>query len=84
MSFPIYRKYTNELSFFKIESNETLIEIKIIGSYYQENFQHAIQLPDRNFVMDLIELSFGGVVEILEEEFDNQALKIKSEKKTLP
>ena len=54
IEFPQYRKYSNELSYFKILDDNTFIEYKRLGSkleYYEFN---AKILPDRNFISDML------------------------------
>jgi hypothetical protein len=54
MKFPQFRKYKNNLSFFKVISETRLTEYKTIGSKIEEfNFVAKI-LPDRNYIYDML------------------------------
>ncbi len=71
VSFPAYRKYPNNKSYFKVLSAETFEEIQIIGRYYRiERFVAKI-LPDRYFISDMLDLASGHWVETDEESFEN-------------
>ena len=52
--FPLFFKYRNDKSFFKVESSELMEEIKIIGNYYSVSTIMAKTLPDRLFIQDMI------------------------------
>ncbi len=67
MQFPVYRKYSNDESFFIIQSNENWVEYKRVGKKYLEYKFKAIQFPERNFIQDLLFLR-GGIVESSEED----------------
>lgn len=55
VKFPIYRKYHGDRTFFKVTSYTTFEELNIIGKYYRLEHFHARILPDRNYIMDMIE-----------------------------
>ena len=51
--YPLYRKYTDESTWFKINSSNEFEELKISGNYFSINLYKANILPDRNFISDL-------------------------------
>jgi len=67
-TFPQYRKYPNNKSFFKVLSNNEFEEINAIGKKYFLTKVEAKILPDRNFIADMIEASENWV-EIEEAEY---------------
>lgn len=52
--FPVYRKYKNGKSYFKIISRNEFEEIQLIGSKKIINRITATQLPEMNHVYDLV------------------------------
>ncbi|MCB9361713.1 MAG: hypothetical protein H6587_08795 [Flavobacteriales bacterium] len=52
--FPVYRKYKNEKSFFKITSPTEFEEIKFLGNRGEIHYFKAKILPDFNFILDMI------------------------------
>ncbi len=54
MEFPQYRKYKNNHSFFKIESDTRFIEYKLLGSKVERYSFEAKILPDRNYLNDML------------------------------
>ena len=54
MNFPIYRKYKNGLSYFKIISETEFYEVKINGSRYELIHIHAKIHPDRVLIADML------------------------------
>ncbi|MFZ5553662.1 MAG: hypothetical protein ACOZCO_11145 [Bacteroidota bacterium] len=83
MKFPVYRKYPNNLSYFRIASPDEFEEIKITGSYYSLLFIKAKILPERNFIEDMIKNENGNWVEITGQEYDKKKQEIISSKKKL-
>lgn len=70
-NFPLYRKYPNNKSYFKVLSPQIFEEVQVVGKYYRiEQFEAKI-LPDRNLIGDMIDLTQGHWVEIDKSEFDN-------------
>lgn len=67
--FPIYRKYVNGKTFFKIVSFDELHEIQIMGSRRLEHHTKATQYPEKVLIVDLIKM-VEGVLESSEEEFE--------------
>ena len=69
MSYPIYRKYADGLTYFKITSDSEFQELKRQGKYYSlSNFRCKIH-PDRVFMNDLIACSDGFIIMSNESEF---------------
>lgn len=54
ITFPVYRKYKNNQSFFKISSLTVFEEIKLSGKSGQLYVFTAKILPDRNFILDML------------------------------
>jgi hypothetical protein len=69
MTFPIYRKLSNEKSYYKIVSAESFIELQRIGSKTKKHTLNAMQYPEKLLIQDMIALS-NGYLESKEEEFD--------------
>ena len=67
-TFPQYRKYPNNKSYFKVLSNESFEEIHVIGRKYFLTKVEAKILPDRHFIADMIAAS-ANWVEIDESEY---------------
>ena len=53
MNYPQFRKYKNNLSYFKIISKNEFEEIKREGNTLHIYFFEAKILPDRNFIYDM-------------------------------
>lgn len=70
INFPVYRKYKNGKSYFKIIHPALFEEIQIIGSKKIKRHVQVVQFPERNFVHDLV-FSFSEMAdEIGEEEYE--------------
>jgi len=70
MKFPVFRKYSNNKSFFRIDSMDTFLEIKLTGSKKEEHGFEAKIHPDRVFIQDMIAMTNGYWEESTEEEFE--------------
>lgn len=70
--FPIFRKYLNERTFFKVLSMEAFVQVDIIGDGYMLHTFHAKVHPDRVLIMDMIEMANDAWQESSEEEFEKQ------------
>lgn len=81
--FPLFRKYPNDKSYFKILSDQEFIEYTLVGQYYSVNAIKASILPDRNYLMDLIENTDKNYLVISEEEFESAIHVWKTTKKLL-
>lgn len=72
MLFPIFRKYKNNKHFFKIVNADEFEELSFIGKKLIITKHKANILPDRNFILDLIN-DVGNTSEIAsEEEYQSQ------------
>ena len=52
-TYPQYRKYKNNKSYFKVISSEIFEEIQVLGSKKTIHTFEAKILPDRNYIFDL-------------------------------
>ncbi|MBL7934050.1 MAG: hypothetical protein JNL60_19255 [Bacteroidia bacterium] len=67
--FPVYRKYKNNKSYFKIIHPRLFEEIQIVGSRKFIKETEARLFPEMNFVKDLL-LNYSQMAdEITEEEY---------------
>lgn len=69
-NFPVYRKYPNNSSVFKIESETTFIEIQKLGAKYIKYQFEAKIFPDRQRIQDMIAMHNNHWEEASEMEFD--------------
>jgi hypothetical protein len=53
ITYPQYRKYNNNKSFFKIISTKKFEEIQLLGNKKSFHLFEAKILPDRNYIFDL-------------------------------
>lgn len=54
MEFPIYRRYKNEKSYFKILDEHTFIEYKVNINRLESHHFEAKILPERNYIQDML------------------------------
>lgn len=73
INFPVYRKYKNNKSYFKIIQPDRFEEIQLIGSKRIVKQTTAKQYPEMVFINDLVFNYTEMAIEITEEEY----LKIK-------
>ena len=76
MQFPVYLKYKNNASFFKIISFEELEELKYTGKILELYHFKAKILPDRNYIADLLKENSPYVEKISEKEFEAHKVKL--------
>lgn len=76
--YPIYRKYTNNRSYFKIENEKQFIEIQIMGTKFFPHEVTAKILPDFQLIKDMETLHNGHWVESTEDEFEEISTKSKT------
>ncbi len=75
--FPLYRKYPNNKSYFKLLSLTEFEEIQFIGNKgFIYRFEAKI-LPDRYFIRDMVDLKDKRWVEIESEEYETQLQKLE-------
>ncbi|MDF1673590.1 MAG: hypothetical protein P1U41_08790 [Vicingaceae bacterium] len=53
ITYPQYRKYSNNKSYFKIISSEEFEEIQLLGTKKSVHLFKAKILPDRNLIYDM-------------------------------
>jgi hypothetical protein len=70
ISFPIYRKYSNNKNYFCILSDKEMLEIQQIGKRFIEHHLIAEAYPERVQIRDLIEKSHEGVEDSTKDEFE--------------
>lgn len=68
--FPQYRKYKNNLSYFKIISETQFEELKTTGNKIDFYEFEAKILPDRNFIQDMLNNTNDYWKEISESEYN--------------
>lgn len=73
--FPIYRKYTNSKTFFKIISALEFEEIQFIGSQMHTHRITATQFPEKLRIQDMIECKDGIWKQISEDDYLSQLIK---------
>lgn len=77
ITFPQYRKYKNERSYFKIPSMNEWEEIQIIGSKCVINKFEVKILPDRNFIQDMLFEYIENWEAIEEKEYETIREKVQ-------
>lgn len=70
MNYPVYRKYFNGMSYFKIISEMEFEEKQKIGSQIQKHHVIANQFPEKLRIKDMVECVDNLWSEIEKEEFD--------------
>lgn len=83
MMFPLYRKYPSGTSFFEILSAEEFKEIQLIGDRYEIHHIKASILPERNYLLDLIENREGRYIEMSGDEFQRELSAATEQRKPL-
>lgn len=66
INYPIYRKYKNNKSYFKIISKEEFEEIQALGNAYTLHHFKAKILPDRNLIEDL-SINYEAYCDVISE-----------------
>jgi len=79
IEFPIYRKLSDNKTYYKIDSEKSFIEVKIMGKYYFSNSIEASQFPEIILIKDMINLEMGGFISISKKEFEDFFENVKSE-----
>lgn len=83
MTFPLFRKYPNNASFFRLDSAEEFLELKIMGSRYSLISIKAKILPDRNYITDMITMENDHWIASSEEEFERALKECRQNRKEL-
>ena len=76
ISFPVYRKYINGQSWFRITGPDSFEEIRLMGAKYIRSLHEVSTLPERNFILDLVHHYTGFATEIAATEFENVAQRV--------
>ena len=76
ISYPQYRKYSNNKSYYKIISPEEFEEIQLLGGKITLHEFKAKILPDRNYIADLT-FDYHNHWEVIEAN-EYEALRKKS------
>lgn len=83
ISFPLYRKYPHERTFFKITSAETFEQLDIIGDAFHIHQFTAQVYPDRVLILDMIEKKDGYWLDSHAAEYEEKLASCKRELKAL-
>ncbi|MFM7684164.1 MAG: hypothetical protein ACKO7P_15690 [Bacteroidota bacterium] len=70
MTFPVYRKLSNEKSYYKIVSADSFIELQKIGDKIRRHIVIAQQFPEKLRIQDMISLA-DGFLSCDETEFES-------------
>jgi hypothetical protein len=71
MKFPLYRKYINDKSYFKIESETAFTELKhLFGKQWEVNHFEAKNYFDRLYITQLIDLETAHFAESNASEYN--------------
>jgi hypothetical protein len=75
-NFPVYRKYKNNKSYFKILDSRNFEELQIIGTKVVLNNIKAISFPEINFIHDLI-VNYSEMADNIDaKEFEEVKYKV--------
>ena len=74
INFPVYRKYKNNKSYFKIIAPILFEEIQIIGNKKIVKQIEAKQFPEKIFIYDLV-FNYSLMAEAIQEE-EYETMKI--------
>jgi hypothetical protein len=69
--FPTYLKYKQHQTYFKINSLEQFLELRILGNFFNLTKHDAKILPDRVFIADLLDDKGERLELISKYEFDD-------------
>lgn len=83
MDFPVYLKYANNRSYFKVLSPEEFTEIKLIGNYYDLVSIKASILPERVYIEDMLKNEGGFWSVSSKEEFESILRECESNRKRI-
>lgn len=67
INFPVYRRYKNNKTYFKILNPHEFEEIQIIGNLKKHRIIKAEQFPEITFIRDLL-LNFSEMAEEISEK----------------
>ena len=69
--YPIYRKLTNNRSYYKILNDREFEEIQVVGTRTMSYKHVAKQYPEILFIQDLIDFSHSGIIQSNAFEFND-------------
>lgn len=69
VNYPVYRKYKNDLSWFRISGPDSFDEIRKMGSRYLKSVHTVRILPERVMLQDLLYDFQAFAVEIDADEY---------------
>jgi hypothetical protein len=78
IQFPVYRKYKNNTTFFKVLSRDSFEEIQFIGNRTKHISIKATQLPEMNHIYDLVYNYADFGTEITENEWLETLKKVQN------
>jgi len=78
INFPVYRKYKNSRSYFKIINPLLFEEIQLLGSKKIIKKTEAKLFPEKNFIYDMVFNYIEMADEIGEEEYERIKGEIKN------
>ena len=70
ITYPQYRKYSNNKAYFKVISPNKFEEIQVLGTKKTIHYFEAKILPDRNFINDMTFDYEANWVKIDADEFE--------------
>lgn len=76
VSYPQYRKYPHNRSYFKVISSNEWEEIQVMGNKCSIHQFKATILPDRNYIYDLTFDYTNNWLEITESEYEEVKKKV--------
>jgi hypothetical protein len=71
ITFPVYRKYEGDRSFFKITSEKEFIEVQVMGPRFFVHNITAKTFPDFQMIVDMINLHNNHWIECTDQEFEH-------------
>lgn len=71
-AFPVYLKYKNHKTWFRIINSGEFEELRVLGSFFNLRKYKVSTLPDRNFLADLLYDQENRTEIITSHEFDEQ------------
>ena len=83
MNFPVFRKYSHNRTFFKINSDKNFEELNLIGKTYTLRHFEVKIFSDRVFIQDMIENKDHYWTEISEGEYEEKKAYCLEELKPL-
>jgi hypothetical protein len=78
ITYPQFRKYPNDKSYFKIISAAEWEEIQVIGNKYILHQFTVKIMPDRNYLHDMTFDFKDNWVAITEDEYESSKFKVQS------